>query len=172
MLHRPGARSNHTSPSMARSFGGHQQAPRRRLPFSFLLVIMEAAMNERMKMAGEKREREQQQPAAGALTKPDTLTNIAGNASALNAANPDALPAVLGAGDGVALKSDADEQLIVSLTLPQAAKLTAIRIAGPRYRREDGNPSPCCCCVPLRDQPSRAAATARRRQRSRSSPTS
>lgn len=83
------------------------------------------------KHAGEKRSHEQA-AAAGAIAKPETLADINGNASVLNAANASVLKAVLGAGSFEApLKSDADEQLIVSFTLPQIAKLSAITIAGP-----------------------------------------
>ena len=86
-----------------------------------------AALAEKAKAVGEKRTLDQ----AGALEKPCCLGDIGGNATALNATNPDVLASVLGAGDGAALKSDADEQLIISMTLPQTVKLTAIKLAGP-----------------------------------------
>jgi len=90
------------------------------------------ALEALAKQVGEKRKADAA-PAAGALSAPSTLSEIHSNASALNAANPEVLQAVLGAGEagGAALKSDADEQLLVSLNLPQTFKLSAIKIAGP-----------------------------------------
>lgn len=90
-------------------------------------------MPERMKLSGQKRPAADEAAGPGALACPHTLTDIANNATALNATNPEALKGVLGAGEpGAApLKSDADEQLLVSLNLPQTFKLSAIRLGGP-----------------------------------------
>jgi len=77
---------------------------------------------------GEKRAHEH---GPGEVCKPSILENIGGNVSVLNAANQEAITSVLGAGDGAPLKSDADEQLIISLALPSISKLTAIKLAGP-----------------------------------------
>jgi len=104
----------------------------------FLLAVLTlqtmdpVALEALAKQVGEKRKADAA-PAAGALSAPSTLSEIHSNASALNAANPEVLQAVLGAGEagGAALKSDADEQLLVSLNLPQTFKLSAIKIAGP-----------------------------------------
>ena len=80
-------------------------------------------------MQGEKRKVE----AAGALHAPAPLTELSTNASALNASNPEALGAVLGGegGAAVALRSDADEQLLLSIDLPQTYKLHSLSLAGP-----------------------------------------
>ena len=92
------------------------------------LAQLQAAVGEKRKQA------EPAAPATGALAAPAPLTDIGTNASVLNATDGSALAGVLSfpAPDEPAmLKSDADEQLLVSLTLNQPYKLTAIRIAGP-----------------------------------------
>lgn len=84
--------------------------------------------------SGEKRKAEAVAPA-GALSAPSTLSadDLKSNASVLNATNPEALATILSAGDGavVPLKSDSDEQLLLSLSFPQTFKLSAIKLAGP-----------------------------------------
>ena len=79
---------------------------------------------------GEKRKAD----APGGLTAPEVLS-IGSNASVLNATNAGALAAVLAypqpAEVAVPLKSDSDEQLLVSLELPSTHKLHAIKLAGP-----------------------------------------
>ena len=94
---------------------------------------MDAAQLEAMKaqLSGQKRSAAEAN-AAGAITKPAPLTELSTNATALNASNPEMLAGVLSGGEvAVPLKSDADEQLLLSLSLPQTHKLTAIRLAGP-----------------------------------------
>ena len=86
------------------------------------------ALPARLQAAGEKR------TAAGAIDKPAPLTDLALNASVLNAANAGNLAAVLSypaADPGAVLTSDADEQLMLSLTLPQTYRLTSIKLSGP-----------------------------------------
>lgn len=90
-------------------------------------------MAKLQQLAGEKRKHEAQ-PAVGALSKPGPLSDIGNNASILNAANADALKEVLanpGTDAMATLKSDADEQLLIGLTLPQLYKLHAIKLSGP-----------------------------------------
>lgn len=75
-------------------------------------------------------------PAAGAATKPDVLGIKAEGCGILNAANKakDALLAVLSVpeeGEVEALRSDADEQLLISIQLAQPSKISSIRIAAP-----------------------------------------
>jgi len=92
-----------------------------------------AALQEKI---GEKRkEAPSSAAAAGALTSPELLTGLESNASVLNATNAALLPSVLSLpapeSAPVPLKSDADEQLLVGMTLAQTFKLTAITIVGP-----------------------------------------
>jgi len=94
---------------------------------------MDPAMLEALqqKAAGEKR-KAPAEAAAGAVSAPATIEGVDANASVLNASNADALKAVLGLeASPVVLKSDADEQLLVSMTLSQTFKLHAIKVAGP-----------------------------------------
>ena len=51
-------------------------------------------------------------------------------ASVLNADNPEALVGLLGGGGGEALRSDCDEQLLISLPFPSAIKLHSLNIHG------------------------------------------
>ena len=51
-------------------------------------------------------------------------------ASVLNADNPEALAGVLGGGGGEALRSDCDEQLLISMPFPCAIKLHSLNIHG------------------------------------------
>lgn len=51
-------------------------------------------------------------------------------ASVLNADNPEALAGVLGGGGGEALRSDCDEQLLISMPFPSAIKLHSLNIHG------------------------------------------
>lgn len=90
-------------------------------------------------LVGEKRTRADAPPAsaaAGTLAKPAPIADLAINASVLNAtsATVGALGAVLAfpATEGAAMvTSDADEQLLITITLPSVHKLHAITVAGP-----------------------------------------
>lgn len=97
--------------------------------------LMDAAQLQQMAaQLGDKRKAEGPPSGCGALTKPHELSDLDSNASVLNAANSEALKAVLQwpAQEGaVPLKSDSDEQLLVSIAMPSATKLSAIRITGP-----------------------------------------
>ena len=91
------------------------------------MQALQAQMPKRMKAV---------EPAPGTCTAPAPLADLAANATVLNATNDGALKQVLvpgPAGDVVypPLKSDADEQLLVTINLPSAAKLHEIKISGP-----------------------------------------
>jgi len=96
---------------------------------------MAAAINPTQlaaQLTGEKRKAE-----AGAVAAHAVIEGLERHASVLNAANQESLSAVLQAGSDAAavpVRSDADEQLLLCLTMPQAVKLREIKIAGP----EDG----------------------------------
>jgi len=83
------------------------------------------------KMTGEKRKADAP-PAPGQMSAPESI-ECGANASVLNASNAEALATVLAlpATETAVLKSDADEQLLLSLTLSQTYKLHAIKLAGP-----------------------------------------
>mmetsp|Transcript_37141 Transcript_37141/g.61511 ORF Transcript_37141/g.61511 Transcript_37141/m.61511 type:complete len:186 (-) Transcript_37141:412-969(-) len=79
-------------------------------------------------------------PAGGpGITKPGEVASFVDLANCidtsksmvLNANNADALKSVLGSGTGEALKSDADEQLLISVVFTQPVKLQSIGIAAP-----------------------------------------
>ena len=93
-----------------------------------------AALQAQLAQRGEKRTAE----VAGHCAMPKPLEGIDANSTVLNAENPGALKAALAfpAADGAEpVKSDSDEQLLISLAFPQLMKLHAIKVSGP----SDGN---------------------------------
>jgi len=89
-----------------------------------------AALQAQLSQRGEKRKVD----VAGQCANPQTLEGIDANATVLNAVNASALKAALAfpAAEGAdPVKSDADEQLLVSIAFPQLMKLHAVKIAGP-----------------------------------------
>lgn len=88
-----------------------------------------AALQAQLQSQGQKRKME----TAGYQATPAPLKDCDLNASVLNAENADALKSVLAlpAIDAPPVKSDSDEQLLLSVSFPALVKLHAIKIAGP-----------------------------------------
>lgn len=75
-------------------------------------------------------------PSAGACSQPTAIEDLDRSTSALNATNTDAIAGVMAlpAPEGPAvepLRSDADEQLLLTIQLRQMYKLHSIKVAGP-----------------------------------------
>ena len=110
--------------------GGAPRSPRRRRKNSAAYRASSAEIRSRQ--ACSKRLDKRRFAAAAMSLAVEPLAVDASKASVLNSANADALGAVLGdTGSSVALRSDADEQLLLYVPFPSAVKLHSLAFTAP-----------------------------------------